>query len=221
MNQFVVDFGDAAVAPGDEVVLFGPGDAGEPTAQEWADALGTMSYDIVTRFAGRVPRSYSGVTRTADPVLAGRPGDWARTGELMASWRRITGVAGLAAGAAVAAGAGAVLAAEKVAVGRLRLRPDPEADEPFGQLHGRASVVLADDGVPLHVEINGPDDGPGHDHLLPRLRAEPGRLALPAPRSGRRGRLVFWDQRGHGRSGACSRGTTPPSASSGRTCTRC
>jgi len=62
MNQFVVDFGDYAVSAGDEVVLFGPGDSGEPTAQQWADALGTLSYEIVTRFAGRVPRSYSGVT---------------------------------------------------------------------------------------------------------------------------------------------------------------
>jgi alanine racemase len=65
MNQVVVDFGDAPAAPGDQVVLFGPGDAGEPTAQEWADALGTLSYEIVTRFAGRVPRSYVGVTQDA------------------------------------------------------------------------------------------------------------------------------------------------------------
>jgi alanine racemase len=70
MNQIVVDFGDERVAPGDEVVLFGPGDSGEPTAQEWADVLGTLSYEIVTRFAGRVPRSYFGVTGTWDPVLA-------------------------------------------------------------------------------------------------------------------------------------------------------
>jgi alanine racemase len=70
MNQVVVDFGNASVAPGDEVVLFGPGDAGEPTAQEWADALSTLSYDIVTRFGGRTPRTYSGVTQTADLVLA-------------------------------------------------------------------------------------------------------------------------------------------------------
>ena len=55
--------------PGDEVVLFGPGDAGEPTAQEWADALGTLSYDIVTRFAGRLPKSYSGVTQASDAVV--------------------------------------------------------------------------------------------------------------------------------------------------------
>jgi alanine racemase len=64
----VVDFGDAPVAPGDEVVLFGPGDAGEPTIQDWADALGTISYDIATGFAGRLPRSYSGVTQGMDPA---------------------------------------------------------------------------------------------------------------------------------------------------------
>jgi len=74
MNQFVLDFGDAAVSTGDEVVLFGPGDAGEPTAQQWADALGTLSYEIVTRFAGRVPRSYSGVTKSPELTAARRAG---------------------------------------------------------------------------------------------------------------------------------------------------
>jgi alanine racemase len=62
MNQFVVDFGAEPAVEGDEVLLFGPGDSGEPTAQEWADALGTISYEIATRFAGRLPRSYLGVT---------------------------------------------------------------------------------------------------------------------------------------------------------------
>ena len=61
MNQFVVDFGAEPAATGDDVVLFGPGDSGEPTAQEWADALGTLSYEIVTRFGSRLPRTYSGV----------------------------------------------------------------------------------------------------------------------------------------------------------------
>jgi alanine racemase len=64
MNQCVVDMGDMPGAAGDEVVLFGPGDDGEPTAQEWADLLGTLSYDIVTRFTGKIPRSYCGVTET-------------------------------------------------------------------------------------------------------------------------------------------------------------
>ena len=64
MNQFVVDMGDMAAEAGDEVVLFGPGDDGEPTAQEWADLLGTLSYDIVTRFTGKIRRIYCGVTET-------------------------------------------------------------------------------------------------------------------------------------------------------------
>jgi alanine racemase len=56
MDQLVIDFGDEPVAEGDEVVLFGPGDNGEPTAQEWGDALGTISYEIVTGIGARVPR---------------------------------------------------------------------------------------------------------------------------------------------------------------------
>jgi alanine racemase len=71
MNQFVVDFGEETAVEGDEVVLFGPGDSGEPTAQEWADALGTLSYEIVTRFGGRTPRSYFGVAYEHDSLPAG------------------------------------------------------------------------------------------------------------------------------------------------------
>jgi alanine racemase len=74
MNQFIVDFGDEAVTAGDEVVLFGPGDSGEPTAQEWADALDTLSYEIAVRFAGRLPKSYPGVTQSMDPAQALVPG---------------------------------------------------------------------------------------------------------------------------------------------------
>ena len=59
---------------GDEVVLFGPGEAGEPTAQDWADALGTISYEIVTRFGGRTPRSYSGVADEHDSRIPASPG---------------------------------------------------------------------------------------------------------------------------------------------------
>ena len=60
MDQFVLDIGDAGVAEGDEVVLFGSGDGGEPTAQEWAGRLGTIDYEIVTRIGARVPRTYVG-----------------------------------------------------------------------------------------------------------------------------------------------------------------
>jgi alanine racemase len=59
MDQIVIDVGDLAVAPGDPVVLFGPGRDGEPTAQDWADAVGTIHYEIVTRVGPRVSRVYT------------------------------------------------------------------------------------------------------------------------------------------------------------------
>ncbi|GLY76664.1 alanine racemase [Actinoallomurus iriomotensis] len=59
MDQFVIDVGDDEIRAGDEVILFGPGDHGEPTAQDWADMLGTISYEIVTRIGARVPRTYA------------------------------------------------------------------------------------------------------------------------------------------------------------------
>ena len=60
MDQFVVDVGDLPVAEGDRVVLFGSGENGEPTAQDWAEAAGTISYEIVGRMSGRLPRIYRG-----------------------------------------------------------------------------------------------------------------------------------------------------------------
>jgi len=62
MDQIVVDCGDDRVSPGDEVVLFGSGDRGEPTATEWADTLGTIDYEIVTgMYRPRIVRTYRGV----------------------------------------------------------------------------------------------------------------------------------------------------------------
>lgn len=62
MDQFVVDVGDLPVAPGDHAVLFGPGNDGEPLAQDWADAVETIHYEIVTRIGPRVHRTYVGAT---------------------------------------------------------------------------------------------------------------------------------------------------------------
>ena len=129
----------------------------------------------------------------------------------MASWRRITGVAGLAAGAA-AAGAGAILAAERIAVGHVRAIRGAAEPEPLGALRGRVLTVLADDGVSLHVEIDEPAaaDGP------PEAQAAPGdpvtiifchgyTLNQNSWHFQRRDlaghRMVFWDLRDHGRSG--------------------
>ncbi|BBC94183.1 alanine racemase [Streptomyces rochei] len=58
MDQFVVDLGGDEPPVGSEAVLFGPGDRGEPTAEDWATACGTIVYEIVTRIGTRVPRVY-------------------------------------------------------------------------------------------------------------------------------------------------------------------
>ncbi|NVN50540.1 alanine racemase [Mycolicibacterium hippocampi] len=62
MDQFVVDLGPdpTGVAVGDDAILFGPGVDGEPTAQDWADLLGTINYEVVTSPRGRIVRSYRG-----------------------------------------------------------------------------------------------------------------------------------------------------------------
>jgi alanine racemase len=59
MDQFMVDVGEAQVDVGDEVVLFGDPARGVPSAVDWAEAAGTIDYEIVTRIGGRVVRSYS------------------------------------------------------------------------------------------------------------------------------------------------------------------
>lgn len=118
----------------------------------------------------------------------------------MARWRRITGIVGIAAGA-TAAGAGAILAAERLAASRLRLSPDAALGEPLGELRGREFTAFAPDGVALHIEVNGPDDAPltivfCHGYALHQDCWHYQRRDLAGA-----GRLVFWDQRGHGRSG--------------------
>jgi alanine racemase len=61
MDQFVIDLGPGSPAlPGDPVTIFGTGESGEPTAQDWADVTGTISYEIMSRVGSRVPRVYLG-----------------------------------------------------------------------------------------------------------------------------------------------------------------
>jgi pimeloyl-ACP methyl ester carboxylesterase len=115
----------------------------------------------------------------------------------MAKWRRLSSVAGLATGIA-AASAGAIIAAEKVAVGRIRLRPDLARDEPFGALAGQAMEVVANDGVRLHAEICGPADAPVtivfcHGYTLSHEVWHYQWQDLASDY-----RLVLWDQRSHG-----------------------
>ncbi len=58
MDQFVVDVGNDPVGPGDDAVLFGDGRHGEPLAEDWARAAGTIAYEIVSRIGGRATRTY-------------------------------------------------------------------------------------------------------------------------------------------------------------------
>ncbi len=63
MDQFVVDVGDGVVdgipvAVGDDAVLFGDPATGAPSVEEWAEATGTIGYEIVARVAGRVTRRF-------------------------------------------------------------------------------------------------------------------------------------------------------------------
>lgn len=119
---------------------------------------------------------------------------------------RRRGLIGTVAGA-VAVGAAAGLAAERYAIGRARLAPDPAKDEPFFALPAdRTRRVIASDGVPLHVEEVGPASAPvtvvfchGYTNQLAVWHFQ--RQALAAEGLGK---LVFWDQRSHGRSGRSS-----------------
>jgi alanine racemase len=62
MDQFVVDLGPgpADVAEGDDAILFGSGAHGEQTAQDWAELLDTINYEVVTSPRGRITRTYRG-----------------------------------------------------------------------------------------------------------------------------------------------------------------
>jgi alanine racemase len=58
MDQLLVDVGDAEVSVGDEVVLLGEQDGEQVTANEWAERLDTIGYEIVCGIGSRVPRRY-------------------------------------------------------------------------------------------------------------------------------------------------------------------
>ena len=72
MDQFMVDLGQAEgspgtptarsgqapAAPGDIATLFGSGSGGEALADDWAQAAGTINYEIVTHLGAHIPRIY-------------------------------------------------------------------------------------------------------------------------------------------------------------------
>ena len=111
-------------------------------------------------------------------------------------------LAGAALGA-LATGAALGVAAERLAVGRVRLRPDPHAAEPFFALPAdRTRTVVTEDGIGLHVEEVGPPDAEPtvvfvHGYVQEMAVWHFQRKALAAEGLGR---LVFYDHRSHGRS---------------------
>ncbi|MCW2937857.1 MAG: alpha/beta hydrolase fold protein [Actinomycetia bacterium] len=117
--------------------------------------------------------------------------------------KKTIGIVGAVA-ALSAAGFGAAVGIQKFAVGRSRFHPDPDADEPFGKLRGEPLTVLADDGLPLQVEIHGSADAPltmvlCHGYCLTQDSWHYQRRDLTGLR------MVSWDQRSHGRSGRSTR----------------
>jgi alanine racemase len=60
MDQFVLDIGNDTAKVGDEVVIFGDEQKGEPAAHDLAEAAGTINYEIITRIGGRAKREFVG-----------------------------------------------------------------------------------------------------------------------------------------------------------------
>jgi pimeloyl-ACP methyl ester carboxylesterase len=108
----------------------------------------------------------------------------------------VRGVGLLAGGLLLGVGAGVTL--ERALVGRDRRREDPEAGEAFGGIRGAPAKLTSHDGTRLYVEELG--QGPclvfAHGFSLTQDAWHYQRRDLPE-----RYRCVFYDQRGHGRSG--------------------
>lgn len=103
-----------------------------------------------------------------------------------------------AAGAAGVVGTGVY--AQRRAMRRVLARTDPYATEPFGSLRGRPVPVRATDGTRLYAEVDGDDRTDlaivfSHGWTMSQDCWHFQRAALRGS-----ARLVFWDQRGHGRS---------------------
>jgi alanine racemase len=61
LTYLLVDITGTDAAVGDTVTLFGDGSAGEPTLQAWADAMGTIGEEIVTRLSSSIARVVTSV----------------------------------------------------------------------------------------------------------------------------------------------------------------
>lgn len=58
MDQVLVDVGPDEVEVGDEVVVMGTQGLGSVSAEDWAEWMGTINYEVVCNFGPRLPRHY-------------------------------------------------------------------------------------------------------------------------------------------------------------------
>ena len=155
-------------------------------------ATDTIGYEIVTRVGARIPRSYTG----EDAQVTRAPTSTAL---------------GLGIGLAAAGAATAGIAADRLTKSRRRAPSTLTPTGAYEHVADEELVVVASDGVPLHVEVDEPDPGrgqsrPPHRGLQPRLHPQPQELGAPAPGLVQAGyRVVLWDQRSHGQSEQGSR----------------
>jgi pimeloyl-ACP methyl ester carboxylesterase len=177
---------------------------GMPTAVHRAgravERAGRAAVERAGRGRNPVVRGRSPVVRGRNPVVPGRSSaaGWTngRRGNGQAPPLTVRGVGLLAGGLLLGVGAGVTL--ERALIGRDRRRDDPEAGEPFGAIRGTPAKLTSHDGTRLHVEELG--QGPcivfSHGFSLTQDAWHYQRRDLPD-----RFRCVFFDQRGHGRSG--------------------
>lgn len=71
MDATMVDIGTSSAHNGDEVVLIGKQGSGAISAEELADIMGTISYEILTSINTRVPRVYLENGRASKPAPLG------------------------------------------------------------------------------------------------------------------------------------------------------
>ena len=204
MDQFVVDLGPGPVdvAEGDDAILFGAG-----TARRVDRAgLGRTARHHQLRGGHQSARQgHPGVPRCYRDRYDGQgqlsAKDSRKSVGRIRTGRWLAGAAGLAA---VGSGVGFSVAHS---LGRRVSRDDPHHGEDFELLDAdRSYVVTTADGVPLAVREVGPADAPltvvfAHGFCL-RMGAFHFQRARLTEQWGPQVRMVFYDQRGHGQSGA-------------------
>ena len=179
MDQLLVDLGDVPADADDEVVLIGRQGDDEITATEWAERLGTISYEVVTGIGARVPAH---LRRRATLAMAQK------------ALKRTGLVAGATAGAI-----GLAYATERALVARLRHRDDPDAgDDTRSPSSTRPRIIDSHDGGTLYTISRGTGPVVVFCHGVTLSSRVWAKQFASFPAAGFR--AVAFDSRGHGES---------------------